>query len=162
LPSTPSIPSIPSTPSVPRYDVPPYYPTYDIFAGKYIPTIFKKKGKRITEGFGTFVKRKGKWWQVGQPVSKGEAIKRGEMIAIKTLARSFKVRRSSVAVEEFAAPEYQPSPKIFRAFRKVKGRKIPLQDEWIQRRKYSLATRGERIEIKASKRLKMKGGFKLR
>ena len=112
----------------------------------------EKFGIKKRKAYRTFVKRKGQYKAFGLPMPKGKAIKFGERIAATTLARSFKVVPTKRELTGYdLESEYQPS-KIFRSYKIQKGKRIPLQDEWIQRRKFSLAAMGERREIKAARK----------
>ena len=82
------------------------------------------------------------------------------LVAMMLEGASFEVHDLGVDVspEAFVAAvkEYKPSSKVFRAYKIQKGKKIPLKDEFIQRAKYSLGTRGEVSEIQMAKKSKGK------
>ena len=58
------------------------------------------------------------------------------------------------------APAFTPSPEVFRTYRIVKGKRVPLKDIWIQKAPYRLSARGEVREIILAK--KRKGGKRTR
>ncbi|GAH38363.1 unnamed protein product, partial [marine sediment metagenome] len=121
-----------------------------------------KKLKKVL-GYQLYVKRFGEFKAIDGVRPKGRAIQAGERITRETLARTFRVTPTKQYVK---APEipFVPSPKVFRRYKVRRGVKVPLQQEWIQRAKFSLGTRGEVLEIKAARRkskskIKLKGGF---
>jgi len=101
-------------------------------------------------GYQLFVKRFGRW------ISKGvyqrvEAIKKGELFARTTLGASFKILPSKTQVKESLIKNFEPSPNVFRKFRIIKGRRVSLKDEWIQRASKRLSARSEITEIQRAK-----------
>ena len=119
----------------------------------------RAKLPKMTTGFRTLVKRKGVYKAVGRVLPKAEAIKFGEGIATRTLAASFRVTPTKVPVIAAKIKDYKPSPLRFRGYKIKKGKKIPLDDEWIQKRKFRLSMPSEVKEIQMFR--KLKGGFKL-
>ena len=155
--SIPSKPYAPSRPSQPSYPSKPYAPSRPSVTEYKYPAAGKSKqlslGK-LSQAFKVAIKRRGQWKTMGGIYSKGEATAKGEKIARQTLARSFKLVPTAGMVA--AVKEYKPSSKVFRAYKIQKGKKIPLKDEFIQRSKYSLGTRGEVSEIQMAKKTKGK------
>ena len=109
------------------------------------------KKVKETPGFELFVKRRGKFLKVPGLFPKGKALQKGALITRGTLAATFKVVKTKKFV---AAPEFgfTPSPKVFRQFKIVKGKRVPLKDIFIQRAKFRLGTEGEIGEIMGAKR----------
>ena len=112
----------------------------------------KKEPKILVQGFEVYVKRKGKWVKVKEkPLPKYQAVKLGAKITRTSLAASFKVRESKKKIP-YERGEFEPSPMIFRSYKIVKGRRVPLTDEYIQRRGKRLGTRTEVREIQMTRR----------
>jgi len=88
---------------------------------------------------------------------KSEALRVGEKVTRTTLSASFKVVKSNKMVRR-TDESFTPSPDVFRSYRIVKGRKIPLMDEFIQRREKRLGTRPEVFEIQKARRSRLMGG----
>lgn len=108
----------------------------------------------ISTAFKLFVKRYGKYKEIPGLFARGEAIRKGEEITLKTLARSFKIAATKGYIKNIGLEEYQPQPLKFRTYKIRKGKRIPLKEEWIQKAKYSLGSMGERREIQAARRKK--------
>ena len=103
-----------------------------------------------------FVKRGGKFRQRGKLMTRGEAKRRGARIARDTLAASFKIRATEKFVKRRNVP-FTPSPETFRTY-KIKGQqRIPLEDEWIQRRGKRLRARTEVGEIQRARQQSILG-----
>jgi len=111
------------------------------------------------KGFRIFVKRKGKRVFFTGRFPRGEAIRIGAREARKTLRATFGVVEAGV-IRGRRAPAFTPSPEVFRTYRIVKGKRVPLKDIWIQKAPYRLSARGEVREIILAK--KRKGGKKRR
>lgn len=111
--------------------------------------LFEKKRKKAYQ---LFIKRHGKNILIGQPTTKGRALFAGENIARTTLARTFGVFPTKRTTEREDIT-YTPS-QMFRGYSLRKGKRIPLIDTYIQKRKFSLSSMGERLEIKAARRSK--------
>ena len=117
---------------------------------------------RIPEGvtgFRVFVKRKGKRVFFTGRFPRGEAIRIGAREARKTLRATFGVVEAGV-IRGRRAPAFTPSPEVFRTYRIVKGKRVPLKDVWIQKAPYRLSAKGEVREIILAK--KRKGGKRTR
>ncbi len=115
--------------------------------------IRRKLPIQLVRAYKAWIKRRGKWVPLAGIYTKAMAIRRGEKIAKRTLAATFKISPTAKFIK--AIPEkYEPSPKIFRRYKIVKGKKVPLVEEWIQKAKFRLGTRGEVKEIQLARRKK--------
>jgi len=95
-------------------------------------------------------------------LTKAEALIRGSDITLKNLARSFKIIPTGKSKEVFGVDELiMPEPLKFRGYKIRKGRKIPLQDEFIQRSMANLQSKEEKYSIAEAKRLKKLIGFSI-
>jgi len=101
--------------------------------------------------FDVLIKRQGKYFEIKTGVTKEKAIKLGEKLARFTLAASFKLKPTGKFISGIEK-EYKPSPEVFRAYKILKGKKIPLELEWIQKSKYRLSSFGEVKEIQKAKK----------
>jgi hypothetical protein len=149
-PSPPSPSPYSPSPSPPPSPSPYYYPP----TKKQEVSFFKKqeiKPIKRAQAFLALIKRQGKYKALIGLYPKAKAIRTGEIAARTTLARSFKVVPTNRFIEYQGEEAYQPGEMVFRPYKIRKGMKIPLEDEWIQRAKYSLASFGERKEIKAAR-----------
>jgi hypothetical protein len=140
----------------PTYDigVPPV-PTWKIV--KPVSPVVKKTsifGTKKSKAFQLFIKRKGRNINIGLPTTRGRALRTGESITRGTLARTFGLSPTSRTTEQ-ADIQYTPS-QMFRDYQIRKGMKISLQDTFIQRARFSLSSLGEKAEIKAARRNKIK------
>jgi len=126
------------------------------------PSKLVTKKRRIEEkvieapAFKVFVKRKGKRVFLAGRFPRGEAIRIGERKARQTLRATFGIKEVGRIRVKRRVPEQRPSPEIFRTYRIVKGKRVPLKDVWIQKAPYRLSARGEVKEILQTK--KRKGG----
>ncbi len=109
----------------------------------------------LEPSFAVFIKRKGKFIRVSPALRKETAISLGAFITGKTLAAQFKllpVKERPVKIRRETLLGFE---KRFRAFRLVKGKKVPLPPlHFIERRPFRLETRGEVKEILVAKRKK--------
>lgn len=125
------------------------------------PPIVKMRRKpelKFSKAYQTWIKRAGRWRALSGVYAKGEAIRRGERESIRTLAATFKITPTEKLIK--APPvEYKPSPRMFRGYRIVKGKIVPLKEEWIQKARFRLGTIGEVKEIQLAKK-KSKGRSK--
>lgn len=85
-----------------------------------------------------------------KPLPLGRALKLGAGYVRRTLGATFKVEKEGFT--EIPDIQFKPSEQIFRRYKIRKGKKIPLEKTWIQRRKYRLSTRPEVTEIQVAKR----------
>lgn len=128
-----------------------------------IPTKVTRERARLTPArvisfpgaFDVFLRRRGEFRRVGRGLTRPSAIGLGARRVKAGLGATF--RLIPVAGRPSKAKIGIPAGfgDEFRRFKKVKGAKIPLVDEFIQRRKFRLATVGERREIRRARR----GGF---
>ena len=127
---------------------------------KFIPKkLNKKKEKKLkillnklksSQSYQVLLRQKGKFKSVSGKLTKGEAKKLGSALARQTLAATFKIRATSRIVRRKNVP-FTPSPKIFRTFKIVKGKQVPLNNQWIQKRGKRLSARQEVSEIKIAR-----------
>jgi len=171
-PTTPTyIP--PTTPTYIPPSAPPSYPTYiPPTAPTYIPpsrppTTFGitptrriKIGEEKVPGYKVWVKRKGKRVFLSGVFTRGEAILRGTQRTRQTLRATFGVVEAGLIRGKRRRIGVRPSPKIFRGYKIVKGKRVKLKDIWIQKAPYRLSARGEVREIITAK--KRKGGKRTR
>lgn len=109
----------------------------------------KIKKKR---GFLAFIKRKGKFVQVGPVTTKESALDIGTRAAKETLAATFKVREVSATPQEVrTGGEFARFKQQFRPYELKKGKIVLLADTYIQKRGTRLGTRSEVKEIKVAK-----------
>jgi hypothetical protein len=123
----------------------PFYPK--------VPTSFNKRvyGKRqdtdkLTNAYRTFIKVGGKKKYIGVLQEKGSALRYGEGVALRTLRATFGVEKTKQKIKALET-KYKPSSKFFRDYQIRKGKKIGLQDTFIQRKGQRLATRSEVSEL---------------
>lgn len=130
--------------------------------GKRIPPIklnFKLKQKRTPSiykifGYKTYVIKSGKRIYLGGIKTKGEAIRTGELFTTKTLRATFGVQRTGKLIKG-TERTYLPSMNIFRSYKIRGGKKIPLVDEFIQRRGKRLAFAPEVSAIQRTRRFRL-------
>jgi hypothetical protein len=112
-----------------------------------------KKKKR--GAFQALAKRRGRWFAIGRPTERAEALDIGTAYSKRTLGASFKVIGVDAFSENVATSgEFQRFREQFRDYKVRGNQKIPLKDEFIQRRSFRLSTPGEKAEIKSAKFLK--------
>jgi len=112
----------------------------------------------FVKGYKVFVRKGGKYKVLPGVFPKGEAIKKGERIVRETLAASWKIKETKqrIKARSLAESQYIPSPRVFRKYKIIKGKRILLEDEWIQRRRKRLISPFETGEMTLMK--KQKGG----
>jgi hypothetical protein len=114
----------------------------------------KKRRQRIkrelVRGFATLVKRRGKFFQFGRVTTRGEAIRKGERYVRATLGATFKIIPRGHVYR--VGRDYKPSPKVFREYKIRRGRKIPLEETWIQKAKHRLSSPSEVREIQFARK----------
>lgn len=96
--------------------------------------------KPITDSFQVEVRRSGKFFPIGIPLVKGEALSLGRRAVKSTAAATFKLTPSTKKSRTLGLPKITEL-SLFPEFRK----KQP--DMFIQRRRYRITTRGEKREI---------------
>jgi hypothetical protein len=142
--TTEPITRTPRTPIIP-------FPTIDGTTTGGIP----KEGSFKVQGFDVFIRKKGKWIKVSkQALTKVEALKLGSKITRETLVASFKISKSPQFIAKKKNQVYVPSKEIFRSYKIVKGKKIPLANTYIQKASKRLGTMGERKQIQKARRVK--------
>ena len=178
-PTTPSIISYPSRPTTPippttplrpttllrpTTPITPYYPgtpTPPISPSEIIETKRLKEDLFKVPGFRIFVKRKGKRVFLEGVFPRGEAIRRGARQTRRTLRATFGIVEAGAIPRRRRAPAFLPSPRIFRTYQIIKGKRVPLKDTWIQKAPYRLSARTEVKEIQVARKTR-KGGRKVR
>lgn len=149
-PSAPSITRSPRPPSPPRLNPPkiPPPPTRKDYSLRTRPA---SSGTSQT-GYRSFVIRRGKKVFLKGIFPKSEAIMKGEEKAIRSLAATFGVKKTKQTVRGLNL-NYQPRKSLFRSFRIKQGKRVPLVDEFIQRRGKRLSFQDEVNEIHRARRL---------
>jgi hypothetical protein len=113
--------------------------------------LIQKEKKVLVRGFEVYVKRRGKWIKISRKaLPKAIALRLGAEKVRQTLAATFKVTPTKKRVRPTRI-RFKPSAKIFRSYKIVKGKKVPLTDVFIQRRGKRLSTFGEVREIQKAK-----------
>jgi hypothetical protein len=107
-------------------------------------------GLGTTTAYRTFVKQAGKKKYLGGLFERGEALRLGERVATKTLRATFGVEATKQKISA-KQTRYTPS-NIFRGFKIEKGKKVKLQDTFIQKRGTRLGSSGEVSEILSARR----------
>ena len=120
--------------------------------------ILKKSSRNYSNAYRLLVKRYGKYRPVGE-FTRGRALQTGEQITRSNLGRSFKIERTNRLISEKDIP-YKVSD-VFRTYKVRQGRRVPLLDEFIQKSRYSLSSRGEVREIQSSRKRKQGRRFRL-
>ena len=111
-----------------------------------------KKKEKKTIAYNVLVRRKGEWLLLEKGLPKGLALKAGEEYSLKTLGASFKVE--AIGTTDLLDIDYRPKEDLFRSFKIVKGKRVPLKDTFIQRRGKRLITGSERKGIQLAKKVK--------
>jgi len=115
------------------------------------------------KGFRIFVKRKGKRVFLSGVFPRGEAVRIGARQARRTLRATFGIVEAGAIPRRRRAPAFIPSPRIFRTYQIIKGKRVPLKDIWIQKAPYRLSAIGEVREIQVARKTKRrKGGRRVR
>ena len=89
-------------------------------------------GKGLSTGFKTFYYRKGKREYLPGIAPKGEAIRKGERKVLSSISARFGVEETNVPISS-RDEYYSPSPSVFRNYQIVKGKRVGLKDEFIQK-----------------------------
>lgn len=108
-----------------------------------------KNNDKITQGYVTLIKRYGRYTPLKGLREKGLALEYGELVAKKTLAASFKVVKADKLINA-KATTYKPD-RLFRGYRIKEGKKLKLNDEFIQRLGKRLSSRYEVRAIQAAR-----------
>jgi len=126
------------TSSVPPPFVFPKFPSGKVSQPKGVP------------GYKPFVIRGGQKQYLGVALPKGQALRKAERKALGTLRATFGVEKTKSFVLN-GGKGYTPSKDLFRDYRIVKGKKVPLQDTFIQKRGKRLVSGGEIKEIQTAR-----------
>lgn len=142
--SFPRLPNFPSRPTPPSKPTPILLPKFS----------FKGANKQqTTMGYKAFVIKGGKRVYLKGILPRGEALELGQTKALTTLRATFGVEKTGVKVKA-GAVDFKVS-KAFRPFKIKQGKRIKLQDTFIQKKGTRLSSRGEIKEIQIAR------GFKL-
>lgn len=140
---------------------PPVVPIQSVPIAKTPPPIILPKlpGGKISQpkgvpGYKPYVVRGGEKIYLGGALPKGTALRKAEAQAIKGLGATFGVEPAQTLV---LGPEtsYTPQKDLFRAYRIKQGKKIPLQDTFIQKRGKRLVSPGEIKEIQIARAIRI-------
>ena len=134
--------------------LPKWFPRTDT---KRVEDIYGERARQ--PAYSVFVRRYGKWKLVSSKLTRARAIRFGEKKATKTLAASFKIQKRGTLIGKRSEARYKPSP-AFRGYKIVKGKRVPLSDEFIQKRGKRLAASGEVREIQLIKKRKASNAFR--
>lgn len=151
---SPTIPSPPPSPPpspIPSPFVTPPPPPPSVPPPPTTPTAMRRiLGKlRRSQTFITEAKVKGDWITISErPMLKHKAIKLGaEFVGKQSLSAQFRVRPRGFKQTRKISIPFEPSPEVFRAFKKLKGQRIPLFDQWIERRRFRLEKGGREVSL---------------
>jgi len=103
------------------------------------------------------LKEKGKFKEQKGTYLRGKAIKLGAMLTKQRLASTFKIQPTKQTVSGMDI-DYKPSKKEFREYKIVKGKQVPMENQWIELRGKRLTTRAEKGAFVTARRQK-KGGM---
>ena len=134
-------------PTVSVLKAPPTFIPIPKAPSERIKRIVKKLKK--AQAYQAWLRVKGAKMFIGKPMLKQKAIQLGERATRLSLAATFGVIPTGKFVKGKELP-YDPS-KIFRAYRKIRGRRIPLKDIWIQKAPYRLSSLEERRAIQKAR-----------
>lgn len=136
----------------------PKIPKLTFPGSKDVLGLSPKKARKLSQAYRLFVKQRGKYNPIGV-YTKGKALLEGEKITRGTLAASFKIEPINRYLD-VPDIDFKPS-NIFRTYKIRKGKRISLQNEFIQRRGTRLSSRSEVKEILGFKRAKQRKGRRL-
>ena len=106
-----------------------------------LPSLFKTKGKPKQTGFQVFAKVKGSWESLGKSaMTEQEAFLKGAEFVETTPAASFKVQETREKVTSSDRRKANIFKDIFRKSKKE-------EDVFVEKRKYRISTKGEKIGI---------------
>ena len=114
------------------------------------------KFKKV-KAYQLLIKKAGKFQLFGKPQEKGKAIKLGAKITKATLASTFKIKPTKVLIIG-KETKFIPSEKLYRTYKVVRGKQIPLENTWIEKRTKRLTTKEEKGLLQSKR--KVKGGMK--
>jgi len=148
--------------SIKKITTPTPPPTPFGFIGEFIST-FKETQAGDVPAYRIWVKRKGRKVFLTGKYPRGEAIKIGARRTRQTLRATFGIVEKGRLRVRRREPSFTPSPEVFRTYRIVKGKRVPLKDVWIQKAPQRLKAKSEIKEIlRVRKQKKKKGGRKMR
>lgn len=128
-------------------------PIIPLIPGKREPRVKKKKKPRFETGYIPYVIRGGKKVYIGRPQTREEALRKGKKKVLETAAVTFGVAKSEKKVPFKKDKPFVPGKEI-RSYKLVKGKKVPLKNEFIQKRKARIKTPGEIREIPLKAKIK--------
>lgn len=137
---------------------PPFRPPRipPIKQGRPLPIIpgLRGKGKqnKLTLGYKPFVIKKGEKFYLRGILPKGQALRKAETEAKKSLRATFGVKATKIKIPGLNEKDYKPSSDLFRSYRIKAGKKIPLKDTFIQKLTKRLSFAGEKAEIQRSRK----------
>ncbi len=143
-------PPITTTPRPPTVLIPPI-PPITIPEEELFGMGIEVEPSVLVKGFDVFVKRKGKFVKVStKALPKALALKLGATETKQTLAATFKLEPSQKRVKP--SKQQFTLGQEFRTFKVVKGKQIPLDNIFIQKRQFRLGTKSERKAIQRAKK----------
>lgn len=105
------------------------------------------------QAFAALVKKKGRFVLVGTGLSRGAGFDLLARQLSKGLAATGKLQAVAGKVKvKKGSGDYSQKKEQFRSFKKVRGKKIPLQDTIIQKRRFRLGTKSERRQIQSARK----------
>lgn len=105
-------------------------------------------------GYRTFYVKKGKQIYLPGVRTKGSAIRYGELLTLSNLRATFGVKKTKMKITG-KDRNYQPSSLFFRSYKIKKGRQVPLNDMFIQKRGKRLSFAGEIRELQRARSMKI-------
>lgn len=114
----------------------------------------KKKKDKLRLLFQVLLRRRGKFFEVGQPLPRGRA----EQLASRELRRTLgaTAKFKPVGIGKVRDIAFRLDKQVFRGFEKRKGKILRTPNQIIQRSRFRLSSRGEVMEIMEAKRRKKK------
>jgi hypothetical protein len=110
----------------------------------------KKQGKRFGTGYLVQVKRKGKYVTEGVNLTRSQALGIGQMKTMADLSATFRIKKNFSPVEEDSSMG-RVNKNVFRDYSIRKGKKIQMEDTFIQRRSQRLSSGGEVGQIQRAR-----------
>lgn len=114
-------------------------------------TATPKQKKALQKAYQVFVKRRGKYSPLDKILPRGRAILLGRRVTESTLGASFKIKEAGTTQLPDVPASFSPR---FRTYKIRKGKRIPLKDTFIQKRKFRLSSKSEVSEIMSAKKSK--------
>lgn len=143
---------------IPRYAPPVYVKTPGKGGTKKVPRFrirTKDESNKILQtGYRPFVIKGGQKVFLGGALPKAEALFKAETRAKLSLRATFGVEKTNKKVLGASSITYTPSKELFRGYRIREGKKVKLQDTFIQRKGKRLAFGGEVREIQRARKRK--------